>query len=149
MNSCYQVTPKIDVVMRLLTRLLNSASTPQTQQKVTRQGQLHGTQGSVAALCPSLSVCILWTVYLSVHLEIDYATSYLYAPQGQKEKCASPLCFMKNQPFQYIRQNKMCCDVLFSFWTCLCNKSAVLLGYRTQLSNELHTIFHYSFLPDS
>lgn len=69
--------------------------------------------------------------YLFVYLEIDYGTSYIYATQGQREKHASLLCFMKNQPFKYIWQNKMCCDILFSFWTCLCNKSAVLLGDRT------------------
>lgn len=72
---------------------------------------------------------------------------YIYATPGQKEKYASPLCSVKNQPFKYIWQNKMCCDILFSFCTFLCNKSAVLLGNRTQLSNELHTIFHYSFFP--
>ena len=70
--------------------------------------------------------------YLSVSLEIDYGTSSIYATQGQEEKEASPICFVKNQPFKCIWQNKMCGDSLFSFWICLCSKNAVLLGYRTQ-----------------
>lgn len=55
MNSCYQATPKIDVAMRLLTRLLNSASTRRPSKRCPGKASLMAArvrqQLSVLLLC--------------------------------------------------------------------------------------------------
>lgn len=69
--------------------------------------------------------------------------------RGVRAKYARPSCSVKNRPCQHRWQNEMCRDIPFPSRTCLCRKSAVLLGYRAQLGNGLHTASLRSFLPHS
>lgn len=90
--------------------------------------------------------------YLSAYLEIDCGTSCIDAiyMQLRVRKKNTPALYASLEINHLNIYGKIKCVVtfFFSFWTCLCNKSAVLLGYRTQPSNELHTIFHYSIFPE-